>query len=155
MSLRESIQSAFADVQHPGKDKTTKCTWPGCPECEDISQTFGGKSALSVEDGVLAEHTALPLFTPEAFHYFIPAYMLYSLRHPDSDVAFFIRQGLGEAGIDTFYLERFRLFTVQQKQAVIAFLEFLRSQEIEGDDRDQHEYEEKIDADIKIWKGMA
>ena len=155
MSVRESIQSAFADVAHPGKDNITKCTWPDCPECADISQSFGEKSAQSVQESVLAEHTALPLFTPEAFHYFIPAYMLYSLRHPDSDVAFFTRQSLGEGGIDEFYMKRFRLFTSRQREAVIAFLAFLRSHEIEGDDQDRREYQETIDADIKVWKELA
>ena len=155
MSLEESIQSAFADVQHPGKDRITKCTWAGCPECAEISQTFGSKSAVSVEDAVLAEHTALPLFTPEAFHYFIPAYMLYSIRHPNSDVTFFTRQTLGEARVDAFYVNRWRLFTARQREAVISFLQFLRSHEIEGDDQTKREYEERIDAVIKVWKEMA
>jgi hypothetical protein len=81
--------------------------------------------------------------------------MCYSIEHPDSLVASFTRQSLGEAGVDEFYMERFRLFTARQREPVIAFFEFLRSQEIEGDDQDNREYQEKIDADIKIWKELA
>jgi hypothetical protein len=84
--------------------------------------------------------------------------MLYSLNHPDSEVAFFTCQGLGMAGFDGFYLERFRLFSLQQKEAAIAFLEFFKSHEREDDDpdiRERQEYQNKSDVVIKKWKELT
>ena len=81
--------------------------------------------------------------------------MLYSLSHPDSEVAFFTFQGLGTAGRDGFYLERFRMFSHQQREATIAFLEQFKTHEIEGDDQDNREYQDKLDAAIKIWKELS
>ena len=153
MSVQESIRSAFKEVPYPGDDHIALHE---CAECRQIRDDFRGKSAQTLTDSVLERrYDSLPLLSPSAFHYFVSAYMAYSLKHPDSTVAFFTRQGLGEEGFDDFYLERFRLFTSQQRDAVIAFLEFLKPLEIEGDDQDRREYQDKIDAAIKIWKELA
>jgi hypothetical protein len=153
MSIQESIESAFKEVPYPGDDCIALHE---CAECGQMRDDFRGKSALTLENAVLERRCdSLPLLSPSAFHYFIAAYMAYSLSHPDSITAFFTRQGLGEGGLDDFYLERFRLFTSQQRDAVVAFPEFLKSREVEGDDQDRREYQDKIDAAKKIWKELA
>ncbi len=84
--------------------------------------------------------------------------MLYSLIHPDSEVAFFTCQNLGVAGFDSFFLERFRLFGSQQKEAAIAFLEFFKLHESEDDDpdiRERQEKQNKFDVVIKLWKELS
>jgi hypothetical protein len=114
-----------------------------------------GKSTEVLADAVLERRSdSLPLLSPAAFYYFLPAYMLYALRHPDSEVAFFTFQGLGIAGLDAIDLDRFRLFSRQQREAVIAFLEFFNSHEIEGDEEDNLQYRSKLDTVIRIWKKM-
>jgi len=55
-------------------------------------------------------------------------------------------------------VERFRLFSLQQREAAIAFLEFFKSHESEDDDpdiRERHEKQHKIDVVIKLWKELA
>jgi hypothetical protein len=139
MSIQESIGSAFKEVPYPGDDCIVLHE---CSECGQIRDDFRGKSALTLENAILERRCdSLPLLSP--------------LSHPDSITAFFTRQGLGEGGLDDFYLERFRLFTGQQRDAIVAFLEFLRSREVEGDGQDRREYQDKIDAVIKIWKELA
>jgi hypothetical protein len=153
MSVRESIASAFKEVPYPGDDQIALHE---CAECRQIRDDLRGKSLQVLADGVLERRfDSLPLLSSIAFHYFVPAYMLYSLSHPDSEVAFFTFQGLGIAGIDAIDLERFRLFSRQQREAVIAFLEFFKSHKINGDDQDNREYQNNLDAGIKIWKELA
>ena len=156
MSLRESIVSAFKDVPYPGDDCITLHE---CPECRQIRDDLRGQSWQILAEAILERRCdSLPLFTPAAFHFFVPAYMLYSLIHPDSEVAFFTCQGLGVAGFDSFYLQRFRLFSSQQKEAAIAFLEFFKSHKSEADDpdiRERQEKQNKIDIVIKLWKELS
>ncbi|HTX20740.1 MAG TPA: DUF6714 family protein [Candidatus Aquilonibacter sp.] len=152
MTVQESIDSAFEKVPYPGDDCIALHE---CPECREIREDFRGKPSQLLADDILERRCqSLPLLSPSAFRYFVPAYMHYSLAHPDSEVAFFTFQGLGIAGFDAFDLERFRLFSRQQKEAVITFLEFFKSHEIEGDDQDNREYQDNLDAVIKAWKQM-
>lgn len=152
-ALKQKIAEAFSDVPYPGDERIALHE---CPECQEIRESFRGQTAGTLLDGVIDSHfDSLPLLSPETFRFFIPAYMRYSLEHPDSTVSFFTRQSLGEAGVDGFYLERWRLFSSRQREAVVAFLESLRPHEIQGDERDQREYEGTIDAGIKLWKEMS
>ncbi len=150
-ALKGQIAEAFAEIPYPGDDRIALHQ---CDECERIRHDLCGQAPSTLSEEIL-DRIALPLLSPEAFRYFISAYMCYTAEHYESSIAFFTRQSLGEAGADEFYLERFRLFTERQREVVISLLEFLRSQEIEGDDEDNREYREKIDADIKIWKELA
>jgi hypothetical protein len=154
MSVPEPIASAFREVAYPGDDHIALHE---CPECCQIRDDLRGKSQV-LQDGVLERRCdSLPLLSPAAFRYFVPAYMLYSLSHPDSEVAFFTCQGLGVAGFDAFYLERFRLFNLPQREAAIAFLEFFRSHEREDEDpdiRERQERQNQIDVAINRWKEL-
>jgi hypothetical protein len=156
MNVRESIASAFKDVPYPGDDKIALHE---CPRCRELRDDLRGKSSPVLEDCVLERNCGdLALLSPAAFHHFVPSYMLYSLIHPDSEVAFFTCQNLGVAGFDSFFLERFRLFSSQQKEAAIAFLEFFKLHESEDDDpdiRERQEKQNKIDVVIKLWKELS
>ena len=61
-------------------------------------------------------------------------------------------------GFDAIDVARFRLFSLQQRESAIAFLEFFRSHESEDDDpdiRERQEKQNKIDVVIKLWKELA
>src|ERR1035441_5091698 len=154
-TLKQTIAQAFADVPYPGDDRIAKCSRTECDECAGIRWGLRGLTPSLISPYVLEyHHSALALLFPEAFHYFVPMYMCYSVEHPQSEVAFFTRQNLGEANYDESDLKRFCLFTTHQREAVIAFLEFLKTQEIEGDDQDQHAYEAQLNDAIWIWKDL-
>jgi len=154
-TLKQTITQAFADVPCPGRDRIAKCSRPECDECAGIRWGLHGRTPDLMEPYVLEYfHDALPLLFPEAFHYFLPMYMCHAVEHPDSEVADYTRYGLGEANYDEFDLKRFCLFTTQQREAVIAFLEFLKAQKVEGDDEDQRANEEKLNGVIWIWKDL-
>ena len=156
MSVQESIALAFKDVPYPGDDQIALHE---CPRCRELRDDLRGKSSPVLVDSVLERNCGdLALLSPAAFHHFVPAYMLYSLIHPDSEVAFFTCQNLGVAGFDDHYLQRFRLFSSKQKDAVIAFLEFFKSYKSEDDDPDIRERQEKqnrIDVVIKLWGKLS
>src|SRR3989442_2747871 len=78
MSVQESIESAFADVQYPGDDRIAD--HKDCPECDDVREhfrvvTWHGHTVAEIQQ----YQSVLPLFTPAALQYFLPAYMLVSL----------------------------------------------------------------------------
>jgi hypothetical protein len=79
MALKEMIQEAFAGVAYPGDENITRCPY-NCAECRRIADYFKGKewAGQDVEE-MRKHHVALSLFTPEAFHYFLPAFMLASI----------------------------------------------------------------------------
>jgi hypothetical protein len=77
--------------------------------------------------------------------------MLYSLSHLESEVAFYTCEGLGMSGFDAFDVERFRLFSLHQREVAIAFLEVFKSYEREYEDPDIRERQERqIRIDIFI-----
>ncbi|MDB6112373.1 MAG: hypothetical protein JWR69_4123 [Pedosphaera sp.] len=79
MALKELIQEAFAGVPYPGDDNITRCPY-NCSECRRIADYFKGKEwAQQGTEELRKHHVALSLFTPEAFHYFLPAFMLASI----------------------------------------------------------------------------
>ena len=74
------IEEAFAGVAYPGDDNLTRCPYE-CSECGRVAEFFRGRDPKDLGIAELREHhIALALFTPEAFHYFLPAFMLASLR---------------------------------------------------------------------------
>ncbi len=157
MSVRESIALAFKEVPYPGTDQIALHE---CDRCRALRDDFRGKSPQALADEILERNCGdLALLSPAAFHYFVPAYMRYSLNHPDSEVADFTVMGLGTSahGFDAIDLERFRLFSLHQREAAIAFLEFFKSHESVDDDpdiRERQEYQNKIDIVIKAWKKL-
>jgi hypothetical protein len=130
MSLRETIKEAFADVPYPGDKNITRCPYH-CKPCEEISEYFKGKGweGHSVED-LRDHHTALSLFTPEAFHYFLPAYMLASIESydktdilPDS-IRFHFEFNLDHRD---HFLVRLSKFSEAQRNAIVEFLRYMES----------------------------
>jgi hypothetical protein len=80
MLLKQAIEAAFADVSYPGDSNITKCPY-NCAECTRVALYFKGKGQDGhAEEDLRANHVALSLFTPEAFHYFLPSFMLMSLN---------------------------------------------------------------------------
>lgn len=157
--LMQRIVEAFTQTPYPGDGRIALHQ---CEECEGIRQDFRGQSPTTLRRDVIEHHfDSLPMLSPDAFHYFIPAYMRYAIDHPDSNVARFAEYSLAPTDYDDFWRERFLLFTPSQKDAVIAFLEFLKTQYattgqlVEGEDDEKRKYEDVIDDGIKIWRSIA
>lgn len=84
-NLIEHIKEAFSNVTLPSKEKITLCT---CDECktvrENISQ-YSNASWESISDDFIDEYCdCMPLLSPEAFHFMLPAILIFSLKYFDS-----------------------------------------------------------------------
>jgi hypothetical protein len=79
MSLKQNIEVAFANVPYPGDNNITHCPYH-CAECRRVAEYFKGKqwTGYPIEE-LRNNNVALSLFTPEAFQYFLPAFMLASI----------------------------------------------------------------------------
>jgi hypothetical protein len=129
MHLAEQIERAFADVPYPGDDRLVEN--PADLESSNLRDRFKGKhwSTLSFKT-LMDERSGLPLLTPEAFRFFIPAYLHVSVVRPDevdvipenlvSDLTPPLQEGESA--------ERFRTvvsgFTPEQMQVIRAFMRY-------------------------------
>jgi hypothetical protein len=124
-SLKARIEAAFAGVAHPGDDNITRCPYH-CSECAKVAEFFKGRtSAGNLPEDLKAQHTALALFTPEAFQYFLPAFMLGSMigyqkgdQIPDA-IRFHFEYSAEAQG---HYQVRMSKFTRPQREAIIEYL---------------------------------
>ena len=119
MGLREQIEAAFAGTPAP-----TGAIVATLSDDEDVSDYFRGRSwrGHAVKD--LRYHSvALSYFTPQAFRYFLPAFMLASIEDPEG--ADIIPQGIVyhlATPDDPHQWERISQFTVAELEAIAAFL---------------------------------
>jgi len=129
MTVQKSIETAFASIPYPGHDKIAD--HQNCPECDELRQHFCGATWRGHTIAELQQYqSALPLFTPEALQYFLPAYMLVSYGAwseadmipfsilqiclpppPDTDVA-----------LQKHNEERYAIFTRPQREAIAMYL---------------------------------
>lgn len=138
------IEQAFADTVYPEGAKITDCSWQNCDECREIAEAFEGKHWTSVRNARFLRkyHEALPLFQPEAFRFYLPAYMIVNLKSraylgimPES-ITFNLTppeikgvlaedwfNKFGETQID-YWTRRVSGFTTEQKQAIKAYVEY-------------------------------
>lgn len=125
MSLKQTIETAFADVPYPGDNNITRCPY-NCSECRRIALHFKGKPARGYTTEELKDyHVALSLFTPEAFHFFLPAFMLASMDKyekgdviPDS-IRFHFEYSQEMQG---HFAVRMSKFTTAQRHTIIDYL---------------------------------
>ena len=152
MDLREQIEAAFNQVPYPGDDAIALHE---CPECRDIRRDFRGQSPWTLNAAVLERrYGSLPLLGPHAYPYFLPAYMIYSIGHPDSLLAEFARYSLAPSDFDDHDRQRFELFTTSQKRSIIALLEFLKTHTATWDDGEKQKLHDDLNAGIEIWKSI-
>jgi hypothetical protein len=135
--LREAIRAAFAGTPYPGDDHLTVYL-PGGREYDETLKLLRGKTWMEcpVTEFIHGD-TPIPDLAPEAFHYYMPAFLLASIdpHHEScSDVAesliFFLspanaKNASGEFQYDDTenFGRRMSLFTREQRSVVINVLE--------------------------------
>jgi hypothetical protein len=130
--LRQQIISAFADVPYPGDD----CLGApdGRDDGENVTEFFRGKDWRWLKSNELWP-PSLSFMTLEAFHYYLPAFLLASLEEDSGDVidAVFYKitpphpniifPHLDNTAVDEFQA-KYKYFSPAQKQAVRNFIAF-------------------------------
>ncbi len=86
--LIETIKEAFKDEKHPGEFNLVYDNSGKHIECIEVRELFKDKTWDSLPDNFMfEEHTALSSFSKEAFKYYLPAFMLFSIRsYEEADV---------------------------------------------------------------------
>jgi hypothetical protein len=75
--LRAAIADAFAAVPPPGPAALVSGDRDYDPEYRHVAEAFEGKHWRELSPAFIREHRdALPLLTPAAFRFFLPAYLL-------------------------------------------------------------------------------
>ena len=114
------IEEAWRDVSYPGD---ARIFTPDSYDDEGIINYFGGTTWRGHTPTNLRAHSsAFTFFTPEAFHYWLPAFMIAAIQSPEeADV---ICDYIPRSVADKYASQRWRLFSPAQRQAVAAYLRF-------------------------------
>jgi hypothetical protein len=135
---KTKIENAFAATPYPGDDDLVADPTEHDPECMEIASAFRGKKWSAISPEMVREYSeALPLFTPAAFRYYLPSYMLASLqsRYPvdaaKDNVVFNLTPPAQGSGWEAdFFQARAVQFSVAERDAIASFLELLRDERI-------------------------
>jgi hypothetical protein len=131
--VRALIVAAFANASYPGDDHVVPNP-DHCPECQDVATALRGKHWRDLPPPLILEQKdALPLLSPEAFRFFLPAYMLAWMDTETAmggDSVIMNLKPANKAGSKQVWFEAGdgRL-TEAQVQAVRSFLEFVDAKE--------------------------
>ena len=129
-SIVEKIKIAWDGVPYPGDNNIFT---PHSHDDEDITEYFRGTTWEGHSARSLMGHSSAIscFFTPTAYHYWLPAYLIAAIEYPeelDAGLDSLISSLFPERDGSSFHAEqqeRFALLTYEQKQAVISTLEFL------------------------------
>lgn len=136
--VREAIEQAFTDVQHPGDDNIV--TRSECMDLErdDIERAFTGKhwrDVLAYPVEFLRYHSsALSFFTPAAYQFYLPAYLIATAEKyaqvdivSDAIVSSLKTDGRSPES-NALCQENVKKLTITQRSAIKLFLEYLKAQ---------------------------
>ena len=122
--LEHSIRDAFRNTPYP-KGKLTDTY-----DDEGVAEYFSGTTWSEHSVSNLRHHVAaLSFFEPDAFRYFLPAFMLAELEN--REVADVIKEsivfsfGEPEGYWVSMYEKRISLFTKEEKIAIMSFLSYM------------------------------
>lgn len=120
MEVIQKIEEAWRDVSYPGDDKIFT---PDSYDDEGIVEYFAGTSWRDHTPSDLRAHSsAFSFFTPEAYHFWLPAFMIAEITNPEeADV---IGEYIAWSVSDDRGGKAWPLFSRAQREAVTAYLRF-------------------------------
>jgi hypothetical protein len=126
MSLVRRIEQAFG-VGPPPPEPIVGAEYlrPGAPGDAGVTRFFAGKPWKGLDVNLLRQHrAAMYMFTPQAHHYYLPAFILAAVDTPPEvdDIADLIIFHLSMHH-DSFWWERIRLLSPAQCDVVAEFVE--------------------------------
>lgn len=129
--VRAAIASAFQAAPHPGDDALVSGDVSYDPEYRDVAQAFAGRHWRDLAPAFIREQRdALPLLSPAAFRFFLPAYLLACAQdEQDLDTApLSVALNLtppepSDRASLVFFEERTGAFTAAEASAICAYLD--------------------------------
>ncbi len=135
--IKKRILEAFRDTPYPGDENLVADQSGYDPESREVAKAFRGKDWRNVSAEMVREYAcALPLFTPVAFRYYLPAYMYvcassyYDLGVALNSVIFNLTppKEPGDRVWD-FFWARVQKFNESERNAIKAFLHLIHQYE--------------------------
>ncbi len=146
--LARTIYQAFDGTPYPG-DKNLIKNPSHCDEEAELAIHFAGQNWRRLHPDFLNNHyEALSFFTPEGFRYILPAFLILDVQgKANQDPVFHITDGLFPKDnygqplkkqpkksltpqeLEPYAISKFKPFTAVERQAIIAYLEFVRDQD--------------------------
>ena len=125
-SVIAEIDQAFAGMEPPGDDKLLH---PNCMDDVDMLEFYGYVRSEDLTDAMVVYSYAAPTsFSPEAFRYYLPAYLKWSLHNQDSpeyaseSILLALDPATDKEMLHEFRRSKFALFDKAQIAAVKKFL---------------------------------
>jgi hypothetical protein len=143
-TLKREIEQAFAEVPYPGDDRIVEaCIIDGQdlndPDRQELADDLRGKHWRHVDLETLLRHdSSLPYLTTAGLHFFLPAYLLGALEIGSRDdaagnllyllvIELDCREPApGTPDLRAQWLSRYGKLSVNQREAVKHFLEYVR-----------------------------
>jgi hypothetical protein len=99
------------------------------------------------DDRFIEQHfSSLPAFTAQGLRHVLPQYLIYSLKHPESDATERVIFHLApDDTSDEYWRERVTVFTTAQKHAICDYLRFMQLA-LAGE-----HYDEYLDRALTVW----
>jgi hypothetical protein len=137
LAAKAAILEAFGGTGYPGDEHFAINSELYDPEVNELKDAFRGKPWTSVSAATVCRFKdALPLFTPEARHYYLPAYMIACIdAYVDADTAVqsvtsYLSPPAKPSGKNwDAFASRAALFSNAQKSAIGAFLEIMEQRD--------------------------
>lgn len=154
-ALKRQIEEAFASFPYPGDDKLVE---KDSPEYLDVAERFKGKHWIDWKDHptelLMKTVGDLSFFSPAAFCYYLPLYMLQVLlnntEYPFSGEVIGNLAPLSTPWGNGWVKKRLSLMNPSQLVAVLAFLKYIK--EKQGDDLRTYPLDEAV---TTVSKAMA
>ena len=131
--LTEAILVAFADVPQPAR---ARIALHECEECSELRSAFAGRDWRTLSREFLEQYYgSLPLLSPEALQYYLPAYLLAAIAefHHDNIVAEFtvcnLTPEVQDEGHADHLREKLRPFSAEQMRVLADFMQLVREDE--------------------------
>jgi len=131
LSFEERVELAFANVPYPGDDDIAYDNTGYDLDCEEVLATFRSRSWKSISKAEVFQHRdSFPVFTPVAFHYYLPAFLVACSKYrleldvAPEHLAFNLTPPKQETGSSwDFFWARARLFDPGQGGVILEYLE--------------------------------
>ncbi|HEY7449364.1 MAG TPA: DUF6714 family protein [Vicinamibacterales bacterium] len=138
------VTAAFAD--NPRLSRET-LVYQGSWETSSLMRNLAAVDDVPNDSFIEWHSDSLGVFRPEGLRHVLPHYMIYSLRHPDSDVTERLVFHLSpEQTRDEYWQERLAVFSSVQKRAICDYVRFMQVA-LAG----QH-YDEHLIRALKVWE---
>ncbi len=148
--LKQLISDAFGSVPHPGPQNISN--EHHCEECKEVVDGFADLTWQAIPIRTIdANYDKLPLFSPAAYHHFLPAFLQRSLDEPEGPTREFTFYSLTTKP-DDWLKERTRLFTAAQIRCILLYLEF--EQERFEELQNWLETDKVMTKRLAYWKGL-